>query len=138
MAEQSSPQGASRPDDALYQVVAARRLGHDTLLWQVPVMSLTAQAFLLTIALGASSSVAARVVSSLLSLVSLLASMQLMARHRPMELMDARWLEACEKTRYGFALHTKPCDHTTCRSLFRLSNRAYVLAGPLCACWTRS
>jgi hypothetical protein len=33
-------------EDQVYQAVAARRLQWDNLVWQVPVLSLTAQAFL--------------------------------------------------------------------------------------------
>lgn len=81
----------------MYAVVAARRLHWDQLVWQVPVLSLTAQAFLFTIALGADSSRVARVVASLLSLVITLLSIELMSRHRRAEIMDARWLEDRER-----------------------------------------
>lgn len=36
----------------LYQVVAARRQSFDSMVWQVPALSPTVQAFLLVIALG--------------------------------------------------------------------------------------
>ncbi|MER6612681.1 hypothetical protein [Streptomyces xantholiticus] len=39
-------------DTVVYQAVAARRMQWDALLWQVPALSLTAQAFLFTITLG--------------------------------------------------------------------------------------
>lgn len=39
-------------DHTVYSVVASRRLQWDNLLWQVPVLGLTAQAFLFTTALG--------------------------------------------------------------------------------------
>lgn len=46
-----SPQ--QQPFDASgYAALAERRLQWDSLLWQVPVLSLTAQAFLFTIALS--------------------------------------------------------------------------------------
>lgn len=41
---------------AMYQVVTGRRQAIDTMMWQVPSLSLTAQAFLLTISLGSDSS----------------------------------------------------------------------------------
>jgi hypothetical protein len=53
--EQQSPAGGhpSREEMlVMYQVVAARRQNFDSMLWQVPALSLTAQAFLLVIALG--------------------------------------------------------------------------------------
>lgn len=88
-------------DEAVYQAVAARRLQWDALLWQVPVLSLTAQAFLFTIALGGGSSRFARSVASVLSLVAAGLFMQLMARHRQAEISDAHWLRDYEALRFG-------------------------------------
>ncbi len=85
----------------MYQAVVARRLQWDNLVWQVPILSLTAQAFLFTIALGGDSSRVARVVASLLSLVATVLSVTLMARHRQAELFDAHWLEAFEVRYFG-------------------------------------
>jgi hypothetical protein len=81
---------------SLYQVISSRRLGYDTLMWQVPVLSLTAQAFLFTIAPG-SSALASRFISSFLALVIALISMQLMSKHRHHELMDSKLLEQLEE-----------------------------------------
>ena len=50
-----------------YMVVAARRTQFDQLVWQVPVLSLTAQAFLFSIALAGDASRAARVVARIRS-----------------------------------------------------------------------
>ncbi len=80
-----------------YQIVASRRQNYDNLVWQTPVVSLTAQAFLLTIALGAETANPARFVAALLSLLAALASLQLMAKHRHMEVLDSRILEEHEK-----------------------------------------
>lgn len=94
-------------DDVAYQVVAARRLQWDNLVWQVPVLSLTAQAFLFTIALGGDSTRAARVISSVLSLVVSALCMSLMARHRQSEIMDAHLLADHEAQKWGI----KPTLH---------------------------
>lgn len=80
-----------------YQVVAARRASYDTLLWQVPVLSLTAQAFLFTIALAADTEPLARVVAALLSIVATVLSMLLMGKHRMNEIHDAEWLAVFER-----------------------------------------
>jgi hypothetical protein len=45
-----------------YAAVAGRRTAFDNMLWQVPIMAFTAQAFLFTIALGSDSSRGARVI----------------------------------------------------------------------------
>jgi hypothetical protein len=83
-------------DLAVYQVVASRRLQWDNLLWQVPTLSLTAQAFLFTIALGADTSQLSRCIAALLSMLSAAVSMILMAGQRRGELTDSAWLEAYE------------------------------------------
>jgi hypothetical protein len=83
-------------EDQIYAVVAARRLQWDALVWQVPVLSLTAQAFLFTIALGPDTDRGPRALSALLSLVITFLSVELMSRHRQAEIMDACWLEARE------------------------------------------
>lgn len=80
----------------LYNAVAARRLQWDNLLWQAPTLSLTAQAFLFTIALSPDSQLAARVISCSLSLIVTFLSITLMARYRQGELNDAHWLEEFE------------------------------------------
>ncbi len=81
---------------AAYAAVAARRTQFDALLWQVPVLSLTAQAFLFTIALSQGNDAWARIISSLLSLNITVISILLMARHRQAELHDANWLARIE------------------------------------------
>ncbi len=91
--------------EGVYAAVAARRLQWDNLLWQVPTLSLTAQAFLFTIALGSDSQRLARVVSCVLSLIVTFLSITLMARYRQGELSDAHWLEQYEQT------HSLPVVH---------------------------
>ena len=79
-----------------YELVAARRDSHNTLLWQTPVLSLTAQAFLLTIALGSGTSPWARIMSAILALCAALASVHLLARHRSFEVAGSEWLQEFE------------------------------------------
>jgi hypothetical protein len=90
--------------DRLYDVVAARRLQWDALLWQVPALSLTGQAFLLTIALGPSTSRLARIISSVVSLIASIMSMQLMTSDRQAEVADAHWLYDYEMEKFGEAV----------------------------------
>ena len=92
-------------DTAMYSAVAARRTQSDALLWQVPALSMTAQAFLFTIALGSDTGRLARIVSALLSLLVGFMSLELMSRHRRAELVDAEWMEAYEKRRWGESMH---------------------------------
>jgi hypothetical protein len=57
---------------------------------------MTAQAFLMTIALGSDSSRAARTIAALLSLLAALATLQFFASNRRAELFDAHLLEEHE------------------------------------------
>lgn len=80
----------------VYAAVAARRNTFDTMMWQVPALGLTAQAFLLTIAYGADSTDLARYVSSVLALVVATVAIQTMSKHRANEMTDSLLLEAME------------------------------------------
>jgi|SRR5579884_1627377 len=82
-------------------------------MWQVPVLSLTAQAFLFTIALSSTSSPAARLTAATLSFVVAVISMQLMAKHRLHEEIDAKLTEKLERdlaldSALGFVPHAPP------------------------------
>jgi hypothetical protein len=97
------------PHQAVYQAVVARRMQLDSLLWQVPVLSLTAQAFLFTIALGTDTSKLSRILAAFLSMVVALLCVSLMARHRQAEFSDAQWLEDYESDYpEQFRVHGKP------------------------------
>ena len=85
---------------AVYEAVYLRRLQFDNLLWQVPVLSLTGQAFLFTTALDGGTSRMARLIAASLALVASVLSMHLMARHRQAEVSDARWLEEFERRHF--------------------------------------
>ncbi|KAA1421261.1 hypothetical protein F0U44_02815 [Nocardioides humilatus] len=80
----------------VYAAVANRRTQFDNLLWQVPVLTFTAQAFLFTIALAGDTSRTARIITSLLALLMSLLAWHLMARHRKAEVADGNWLAAVE------------------------------------------
>jgi hypothetical protein len=51
----------------VYTALAARRLQWDGLLWQVPSLSMTAQAFLMTITLAPGEARASRIIAPVLS-----------------------------------------------------------------------
>lgn len=66
----------------LYEALTAR-VGHrDALLWQSPSLAMTAEAFLMTIALGHESSAFARVVAAFLGLSVSFLAIQLMVKRR--------------------------------------------------------
>src|SRR5690349_20867309 len=82
--------------DTVYAAIAGRRTAFDTLVWQVPSLGLTAQAFLLTLAYGPSSSSTARYVAGGLSIVIALVAIQTMLKHRANERTDNLILKKIE------------------------------------------
>lgn len=71
-----------------YEMLVVRNQTQATLLWQTPSLALTAQAFLLTIALIADFSTTGHVLAALLGIVVAVISMQTMAKHRYFESLD--------------------------------------------------
>jgi hypothetical protein len=66
----------------VYELSMQRLIEADSKMWQVPGLSLTAQAFLLTIALGSQNyTLIERLVAALLGAAVAVASIQLMRRH---------------------------------------------------------
>lgn len=111
--------GRTDPDamafNLVYDTIRGRRAGYDLLMWQTPALGMTAQAFLMTIALGPDTKQAARLVANLLAFVVALLSMQLMAKHRYHEGIDARLLVRLETDHgltdvLGIAPHASPRD----------------------------
>jgi hypothetical protein len=72
------------PDDLinLLNVYATQFGSYTTLLWQVPALSLTAQSFLLTIALNSTTTNFARILLAVLSMIIVMASWSLMHEKR--------------------------------------------------------
>lgn len=81
---------------SIYQALSERRIAYDTLMWQVPALGLSGQAFLFTIALGPGSSKVARLASAFLAFILAIISMQLMSKHRYHEELNSRLLEQFE------------------------------------------
>lgn len=83
---------------SVYTALSARRTAFDTLMWQVPALGLTAQAFLLTIAYGTGSSVIARSVAGALAFAVAVVAIQTMLKHRSHEVTDSLLLESLEQS----------------------------------------
>jgi hypothetical protein len=109
---------------SLYETIASRRATYDTMLWQAPVLSLTAQAFLFTIALGEGSSRLARLLAGALALITALGSMQLMGKQRFHEQVDSQLLALHERTTgladvIGTPMHGPMNERVTAAGLVR-------------------
>ncbi|SDT24226.1 hypothetical protein SAMN04489743_2134 [Pseudarthrobacter equi] len=85
-------------DQLTYEMLTARFLAHDELLWQTPVLALTAQSFLMTISLSRDVANLAAATSAALGAVLILMSMHLLGRHRFLELIEKHKLMELEQT----------------------------------------
>ena len=90
-----------------YHALTARSVSHNELLWQTPVLAMTAMAFLLTIALGVSDDWR-RALAAGLSAVIAIASAQLFARHSASQLKDADALNGLEASLGLLPINRKP------------------------------
>ena len=104
------PDATNGLDFQQYGVVSRRRSQWDALIWQVPVLGFIAQAFLFTIALGGGTARTGRIVASLLALVISASCVQLMARHRLSEAVDARWLVDSDEAHRLEPVHGAPFE----------------------------
>ncbi len=105
MSEESPDSEESRDELEQYAIVASRRQQWDTLLWQMPTMVLTGEAFLFTISLGSQTSETGRIVAATLSLLVAFASLHSLASHRLSELADSAWLHEYELAHGAPVLH---------------------------------
>lgn len=79
-----------------YEMLIQREMEQEAMLWETPTLALTAQAFLLTIALNKDATPAAVYISAGLGLVVAILSMQLMAKHRFLNEMDKTQMHRLE------------------------------------------
>ena len=93
---------------ALHSALASKRATYDLMLWQAPMISLTAQAFLLTIAFSDDRLYFYRIVSGLAATFIGLASWQLFIRHSAMELQASKKLEDLEEKYFPQKAHCRP------------------------------
>jgi ADP-ribose pyrophosphatase YjhB (NUDIX family) len=87
-----------RDEGASYDALVAREVSHNGLMWQTPTLTMTAMAFLMTIALGDGSQWG-RALAALLSATVALVSIQLMLKHSYNQLTDANALWTIERSR---------------------------------------
>jgi ADP-ribose pyrophosphatase YjhB (NUDIX family) len=89
-----------------YQALSSSCVSHNQLLWQTPVLAMTAMAFLLTIALGDGEDWS-RALAGGLSAVTAFVSMQLMAKHSYFEIQDRESLLKLENENGMKPLHAR-------------------------------
>ncbi len=89
---------------AQYISLESRRKSRDVLMWQVPVLSFTAQAFFLNIEIQSTTPVFGRLTAAFISIIIGFLAIQLMSKHRHLEEIDSNLLEELEK-KYGLLPH---------------------------------
>jgi hypothetical protein len=96
-----------RVTDAQYEMIAQNRLQQNELIWQTPVLSLTGQAFLFAIAFG-DGALIGKLIASALILATSFASLQLLAKHRALEVHLSKLLEDIEVAKGIPPIHRHP------------------------------
>ncbi len=93
----------SMMDGSQYEILNARRDSFCNLVWQTPVLSLTAQAFLFTIILSGGVPKLGRTIAAVLASIVTLVSLQLLSKHRFMEEQHAKILHTYEEIHKSYA-----------------------------------
>lgn len=89
-----------------YEALSARCISHNELMWQTPVLAMTAIAFLLTIALGGEDDWKRALAAGLSTTIAAI-SAQLMAKHSTSQIADSVALSAIEKRRNMVPVHVR-------------------------------
>jgi disulfide bond formation protein DsbB len=97
----------------------SRRIGYDSLIWQTPVLGLTAQAFLFTAALSHDNTRLARLIAAVLAFIASALSIQFMSKHRHHEMIDNLLLQKLEQDNGWLPLHAKPSERAAVVGLDR-------------------
>jgi colanic acid biosynthesis protein WcaH len=93
----------SMMDESQYEILNARRDSFNNLVWQTPVLSLTAQAFLFTIILSGGVPELGRTIAAFLASIAALMSLQLLSKHRFMEEQHAKILQVYEEIHKSYS-----------------------------------
>jgi hypothetical protein len=101
----------------LYGAISARRTARDSLMWQVPALSLTGQAFLFTIALSGDTTLTSRRLAAGLALVVALMSIQVFDRHQHLIKIDSELLKGKLEARMGLETYGLPYFHLKTKDL---------------------
>lgn len=84
------------PDDERFSLMEARRASFDQILWQVPVLSLAGQSFLLSIVLNPATTPMSRLLASLVALAFAVVVLQNLVRTRFTEQVYSEWVNTHE------------------------------------------
>ncbi len=91
--------------DSQFSAVQARYISHGSLMWQVPALNIATQAFLYSVIFGEKTPIEGRLIAALLGVFAAFAGLHLLAKHRAMELYDARLLAEYEAAQGWLVVH---------------------------------
>jgi hypothetical protein len=129
------PGGASLSRDNardVFEALEVRRRGFEQVMWQVPSLSITAQAFLFSAAFSTAAPQYARVIMLVVGLVAVLAAMHLLAKHRYLESLHGQVEAVCQRE-----LGWPPMFREQLHSLLAASQVAEMGAARWNRGWTR-
>ena len=112
---------------ATYEVSSAKRLQYENLMWQVPALSLSAQAVLISVTLNSDNSPSSRLITSMLSALVGFISIQLLQKHRYHEVLESKQLEEIEKQYKITNIHGPVTERA--KSLNHMQDRIESLSG---------
>jgi ADP-ribose pyrophosphatase YjhB (NUDIX family) len=107
MIERPQVEGSYADEGLAYEALNARYISHNELMWQTPVLAMTAMAFLMTIALGQGNDYRRALAAALSTMIAVI-SAQLMAKHSASQINDAEELLRIERRRGMPLLHDRP------------------------------
>jgi hypothetical protein len=118
----------------IWQTLAARRVSYDTMMWQTPALGMTAQAFLLTLALGGQTTTTGRMVAAVLAAALAAMTMQLLAKHRYHVICygdhdDGRRKECHEAGRWSFLSESRLLVELTPRTKIPVFSLIHIHRG---------
>lgn len=91
-----------------YDALRGKQLAYDNLMWQTPLLCITAQSFLFSVSLTSTNSSNSKIISSLLAAIIGFAAIQLMSKHRYHEKYSSKRLELLEDNNKLIKIHKRP------------------------------
>lgn len=91
--------------DGQFAAVQARYISHGSLMWQVPALNIATQAFLYSVIFGEKTPIEGRLIAAFLGVFAAFAGLHLLAKHRAMELYDAKLLADYEAAKDWLVVH---------------------------------
>ena len=90
-----------------YQILSNNRIAYDKMMWQVPALTITAQAFLYSIGFQKMQEIPILIITTILNVLIGLLAIQLMSKHRYHEMEASKQLHDIELQNNLIQIHKK-------------------------------